>query len=391
VLFSSSLLRGRIANEDESARYLDNEEEVVGDTSSDHPAVTFESAASVLEAKDLGAKKPLPEQNMDVKVVDNKDIKAELMEIKGKIQQDTFRLYDDRLFLMTEESMPASVRSQEPESAARAAAEEKRQLELQKQIGLYSYNNPVMGRAAVILGPILSMVQISLNAIRATFNIFMWKDPYMSFWASLVCILQILVLIVFPWRIFLFLVGVAGVGPQNFFARKWKEKYRNNNGASTGKDDSAKQSVKSGSNVRFREGSQVEKKQRFAFKRSRRSDSTPPRNKRKVSLGTPGSRASTATTACDDETISTGGGISRSDQTDEVKSTQLFTSHVGLVNGSYQVKDDEQGCTDGYQEVVVPYTPLRQCRFYDWPPDPSVSRVTADPMQNEAFRQAEYS
>jgi len=62
----------------------------------------------------------------------------------------------------------------------------------------------------------MKIFEIQLFAVRATFNVFTWKDPMLSFWFSVLVLCLVISLILFPWRLFFFVVGLLGLGPQNY-------------------------------------------------------------------------------------------------------------------------------------------------------------------------------
>jgi hypothetical protein len=87
------------------------------------------------------------------------------------------------------------------------------------QIGKYSHPNPIVAKLGVIVQPVLEMLQVWLLFFRALYNVFTWQDPILSFWVSLVGTVLVIILHLFPWRIFLGVVGVILVGPQNWLFR----------------------------------------------------------------------------------------------------------------------------------------------------------------------------
>ena len=54
----------------------------------------------------------------------------------------------------------------------------------------------------------------------------MWKDPFLSFLVTLFVFFLMIVLLVFPWRYLFFVVGLVGLGPQNYFLANWFEEKR---------------------------------------------------------------------------------------------------------------------------------------------------------------------
>jgi len=57
------------------------------------------------------------------------------------------------------------------------------------------------------------------------------------------------------------------------------------------------------------------------------------------------------------------------------KSTQVFHS-----NRSKEFKDGS------HMEVIIPYSPLRQNRVYDWPPEPTLSQVVNEKYRRKHLR-----
>ena len=86
-------------------------------------------------------------------------------------------------------------------------------------VGQYSSANPIVGKMAVYIEPIISGIQSGLAVSRVMYNIVTWRDPMLSFWVSTAFLAIAIVLLVFPWRIFLFCAGFVVVGPQNYILR----------------------------------------------------------------------------------------------------------------------------------------------------------------------------
>merc|ERR1712176_304985 len=79
----------------------------------------------------------------------------------------------------------------------------------------YSSPNPVKSFRAEYCGPFMRSVRVMNVMIRITTNIFIWKDPLLSFWVLVFLLLLAFTLIIFPWRWILFLLGTVLFGPQN--------------------------------------------------------------------------------------------------------------------------------------------------------------------------------
>lgn len=72
--------------------------------------------------------------------------------------------------------------------------------------------------------PIIGSVYSFLCLFRAGYNVVTWRDPMLTFWVSLFCGILVVVLFVFPWRLFLAFLGVFLVGPQNLVIRIMRER-----------------------------------------------------------------------------------------------------------------------------------------------------------------------
>lgn len=90
-------------------------------------------------------------------------------------------------------------------------------------MGKYSHSNPFVARVGTYVEPIISSIYSILCLFRAGFNLFTWRDPFLTFLLSFVCGLASIILFFFPWRIFLFAVGLFVVGPQNWALRVLRE------------------------------------------------------------------------------------------------------------------------------------------------------------------------
>jgi len=70
-------------------------------------------------------------------------------------------------------------------------------------------------------GPAMQFVSFILFILRAAFNVFTWKDPFLSFWA--VCFLFALTILfyIIPWRAVMGCGGIVAFGPQNWLIVKY--------------------------------------------------------------------------------------------------------------------------------------------------------------------------
>jgi hypothetical protein len=88
----------------------------------------------------------------------------------------------------------------------------------------YSHPNPFVARMGLYVEPIIGAAYSFLLPFRAGFNVLTWRDPMLTFWVSVIGGALALVLFVFPWRLFLFFLGVFLVGPQNYAIRILRER-----------------------------------------------------------------------------------------------------------------------------------------------------------------------
>jgi hypothetical protein len=96
-----------------------------------------------------------------------------------------------------------------------------------KRLGLRTRSkNPVLEITSSFLGPLMRMFRIFLVITRVIFNIGIWQDPFLSFWVLCFLLVLMFILVIFPWRNFMFLVGLFFFGPQvrmgcHFFKRDY--------------------------------------------------------------------------------------------------------------------------------------------------------------------------
>uniref|UniRef100_A0A7S1GKL2 Uncharacterized protein n=1 Tax=Cyclophora tenuis TaxID=216820 RepID=A0A7S1GKL2_CYCTE len=235
--------------------------------------------------------------------------------------------------------------------------------EFDKRLGLrVRSTNPIAEITSAFLGPLMRIFRIICIVVRILFNIGTWNDPYLSFWALCGLILLMMVLLVFPWRIFFFVVGVVALGPQNLFLRKQLHRLKGKlfrkkdkgpkplETSATKSSDSLSHDLDSQSqNSTFSEKSETNRRRHrrllghLANRRQQRRD-----------------RINAAHTAL---------------RRDDMATRQAFSA-----------VHQTRGKRSAPRDVVVPYVPFRIDRFYDWPPDPTVSRATPVVFENCAFQ-----
>jgi len=82
------------------------------------------------------------------------------------------------------------------------------------KLGKYS-KNPIILMKTQLMVPITRILHKMNCLVRLTLNVFMWKDHYLSFWVLCFLFGLMVLLLIFPWRIFFFVMGVLLFGPQN--------------------------------------------------------------------------------------------------------------------------------------------------------------------------------
>ena len=197
-----------------------------------------------------------------------------------------------------------------------------------------------------LLSPALDMFKIGLSIFRAGFNLFTYRDPYLSFLFQIGLLILMCILVVFPWRLFFFVVGFGLLGPQvmhlcyvtgqvcynykliscqNYFAKAFLDRKKAKDGAT--------------------------------HRNNNKNNGTPRPNK--VILST---TADISKALPSEVTVSRGSDNFR------------FHNHL-LTDGGIDLRQDTKNSSGKVYRAVVPNSPLISRRFYDWPPIPSLSHA----------------
>jgi hypothetical protein len=232
--------------------------------------------------------------------------------------------------------------------------------EFDRMLGLQSESrNPITRITATFLGPLMRMFRVSIYLFRIAFNISTWRDPYMSFWVCLGLVIWCVILIWFPWRAFFLLVTVATVGPQNMFLRYYLEK--------------------KAEKKRKKELEEAEEK-RLAEQAAAGDD---------YGYGVAEPQLAAEANAVEEK------APLAKPETSHPTGNSFFSRVFAKRVAADKVEDDDDDVkvdrppfrTDPYEKVssskksqarsiVIPYTRFKPDRFFDWPPDPTVSRAT---------------
>ena len=140
----------------------------------------------------------LPEQNARVAVVSTRTLKEEIIHMKNLLHKYTMRLFDDRTFI---------INNYEPGHST--------DVDIALNQAIYTKEkNPIVAKIAEYGTPGLEVLKVGLSIWRAMFNLFLWRDPFLTYLFFIGAVLLQCLLLVFPWRPFFFAVGFGAFGPQ---------------------------------------------------------------------------------------------------------------------------------------------------------------------------------
>jgi hypothetical protein len=140
----------------------------------------------------------LPEQNARVAVISTRTLKEEIIHMKNLLHKYTMRLFDDRTFIINNYEPGHST---DVDIALHQAIHTKEK-------------NPVVAKIAEYGAPGLEILKVGLSIWRAIFNLFLWRDPFLTYLFFIGAVFLLCLLLVFPWRPFFFVVGFGAFGPQ---------------------------------------------------------------------------------------------------------------------------------------------------------------------------------
>jgi len=156
----------------------------------------------------------IPQQDMDKAggAGNDKSIVEDISEVKMKLHDLTLQQFNDQAYIIRD---PDSAYFGQSESRKRKAEEDvARQLDKLLGLGQYSSGNVITSKISPYVEPIIGGANSFICLFRALFNIFTWRDPFLSFWVVVLGTIFAAILFVFPWRIVLFVAGIVLVGPQ---------------------------------------------------------------------------------------------------------------------------------------------------------------------------------
>lgn len=153
----------------------------------------------------------IPDQDIDF-VHDNggKKVTDDLEDMRENMHRLTWHLFNLRTHVIKHADTAFFGHARKPTKKK----DTKREIEKLLNLGTYSSSNMLISRAAPYMAPLLGAALSFLAVFRSMFNVFTWRDPFLSFWVSVFGLFVTLILFFFPWRLFLFAAGCIVAGPQ---------------------------------------------------------------------------------------------------------------------------------------------------------------------------------
>lgn len=168
----------------------------------------------------------IPDQNMDAKgPAKKKKLVDELYELRDNMHKLTFHFFNERTHVVKHKNAVYFGSAQKAvTSKKKRKGDINYELDRLLNTGQFSSGNPVVARVGTYMEPIIQAAGSGLCATRAVYNLLTWRDPILSFWFTFLLMVAVIVLAVFPWRLFFFFFGLVVVGPQNWALRLAKER-----------------------------------------------------------------------------------------------------------------------------------------------------------------------
>lgn len=168
----------------------------------------------------------IPDQDIDYASNENKKnrkrITDDLVEVKEKMHELTLHKFNDRAYVV--KNKESRYFDHHQKTSKRRKLDISSNLDKLLNVGQYSHTNPVVARVGLYVEPIVGASHSFLCAFRALFNVMTWRDPFLTFWVSLFGFALVIILFIFPWRLFLFCLGLWFIGPQNWVIRILRKK-----------------------------------------------------------------------------------------------------------------------------------------------------------------------
>jgi hypothetical protein len=139
------------------------------------------------------------DQDIDfVGVSSGKKITDDLAEVRDKMHELTWHLFDDHTYVMKN---PNAVFFNDLKKGRSKSQDPSKEFDKYLHLGKYSHANPFVARVGTYVEPIVSSMYSILCFFRAGFNIVTWRDPFLTFLLSFFLMIASLVLFFFPWYV----------------------------------------------------------------------------------------------------------------------------------------------------------------------------------------------
>ena len=211
--------------------------------------------------------------------------------------------------------------------------------------------NPVLRVMSSFLGPLMRMLRVFIYLFRISFHITTWRDPILSFWVLVALCALTLLLIFFPWKSFLLFTTFLSFGPQNILLRKYLEQ----------------RAARRAQEFEISESSDHSDVQKNWSEPTNSDDMT--------------TRSSHSPHDGHRSRFRLFGGLKEKRQMHEYQRQASSPEQQTVDRPSFR-PDHHVATSKTPRGVTIPYTRLRKDRFYDWPPDPTVSKATPMSFRN---------
>lgn len=335
-----------------------------------------------------------PAQNADVSTSKRVPPHVHLKKIENNLHKFSKKVSVEKIMTQpyTNSSSLEALTKQQPESSDILSMKKVYWDEFDRALGLVSRtSNPVLRVTSTFLGPLMRMIRILIYVVRIVFNISTWRDPYASFWVFIYLTGFIIFLYIFPWRPFFFLSTILCFGPQNILVRKHLEKKAVKKAAEENRKKEAEenelgyasnQNQVASSDLNEYGGSQYKMPEQNEYgggfvNSFGGADNVKPKKVKSRFWNRMKSMSKIDSGAGSDTETIGGKDSSLAQNMNQQVPNQLRRPAFSTQHNARTLK---KGLMP--REVVVPYSKFRKERFYDWPPDPTVSRATPVPLSD---------
>ena len=300
-----------------------------------------------------------PQQNNDKSGNKKLPPQAHLFRVENMLHRASKNISVEHVYFpppQLQTQLGKEVNAKGPAADVLTSKEKKHYDEFDKLLGYRLKNpNPIVRITSSFLGPLMRIIRIAIYSFRISFNVCTWRDPYLTFWLfSFLCALAF-VLLIFPWRSFFFLSSLILLGPQNIAVRKYLER-RANRREREEKEEKEREALKAQLKINDSLGLGQPQLQQP-------NDPTTSSNKKNDDSGGKKKRIWSRSRRKEDEAVQ---------ENEAMKEAEMFHSP----RPAFFAHTRPSKRTQVPRDVAVPYFRFRKDRFYDWPPDPTVSRAT---------------